>query len=155
MYINYWKDYFEPLLKISFCLIVISIIRLSGLEDLFFILSKKYTNATVLEITKKEGIRKPYQVKVNYYNGDNVIDNFVYVDKGFVESIYPGKSAEVFYSNFIWRNTYFVKYNHPGLFIILCQLLVYFAVGLIIYQEFKAGKLILERDIKRFKDSVK
>ena len=76
VYKDYLKNYFEPLLKILFCIIVILVVRLSGLEDLSFILSKKSANATVLEIIKREGIRKPYQVRVNYYNGENNIEDF-------------------------------------------------------------------------------
>ena len=140
VYKDYLKNYFEPLLKILFCIIVILVVRLSGLEDLSFILSKKSANATVLEIIKREGIRKPYQVRVNYYNGENNIEDFIYVDKSFLESIYLGKSEDVFYSNFIWRNTYFVNYNYPGIFIVICQFLIYCAVGLVAYQEIKTLK---------------
>lgn len=145
---DYWKSYFEPLIKIILCVILISIIRFSGIEDLTFYLSKKTTSATVLEIIKKEGLRSPYRIRVDYYNGENKIEDFIFVDKTFMESLYLGKSEEIFYSNLIWRNVYFVDYSYPRLFIVFCQLFIYFAVVLVAYQAIETLiKALAKRDL--------
>lgn len=103
----------------------------STLGDVIFVFFKKETSAEIIQISKNGTTRKPFVIKVEYFDNELVKDNIFTNFRG-VENLSQGQFVDVYYCNILERDTYLLE-SSPGVFILFIQIFCFLGILIVMF----------------------
>jgi hypothetical protein len=125
------KSFFENVTGLLLSIYAFYLIVPSTLGDIIFVVFKKETSAEIIQISKNGTTRKPFVIKVKYFDNELVKDNIFTNSRG-VENLSQGQFVDIYYCNILERDTYLLE-SAPGFFILFVQTLCFLGILIVIF----------------------